>query len=62
MEYGTILVATAAPGEHLMALHEDRGDWTYLVLMSDNEGDAGRIVWVPEEVLRDDPAYMEAPR
>jgi hypothetical protein len=62
MEYGTILVATAAPGEHLMALHEDRGDWTYLILMSDTEGDAGRIVWVPQELLDDDPAYVEVPR
>jgi hypothetical protein len=62
MEYGTILIATAAPGEHLMALHEDRGDWTYLILMSDTEGDAGRIVWVPQELLGDDPAYVEVPR
>jgi hypothetical protein len=68
MEYGTILIATAAPGEHLMVLfREERPanlpDWMCYMLLSDDAGQAGRVVWVPEEVLRgDDPAYVEAPQ
>jgi hypothetical protein len=63
MEYGTILVATAEPEEALMILLSDdlatHEDWTALVLSGPS---IGRIVWVPEEVLRDDPAYMEVSR